>query len=140
MVARNTPVGKLDITMIINGFQKCVAACIVLLTVSVAGAADNRFIDGFPDIPYLDIVSAVIGEPLVFDTASGTVAEVGLQFSEPATKVFALYSEALGGLGWTCSKTDVYLRCIRERSLIQLTAPSSKSPIDSFILRLEPRQ
>jgi len=123
-----------------NGFQKCVAACTALLSVSVAGAADDRFIDGFPDIPYLDIVSAVVGEPLVFDTASGTVAEVGLQFSEPAAKVLAIYGEALGGLGWTCTKTNISLRCNREESLIQLTAPSSKNPNDSFILRLEPRQ
>ncbi len=140
MFTRNRPVGKLDITMTSYGFHKCAAACIAWLAVSFAGTADDRFIDGFPDIPYLDIVSAVIGEPLVFDTASGTVAEVGLQFSEPAAKVLLIYGEALGGLGWTCTKTDLYLRCIREQSLIQLTAPSSKSPNDSFILRLEPRQ
>lgn len=140
MIAADMPFGKLGITMTINGFQKCIAACTVLLSVSVAGATDDRFIDGFPDIPYLDIVSAVVGEPLVFDTASGTVAEVGLQFSEPTAKVLAVYGEALGGLGWACTKTDAYLRCIREQSLIQLTAPSSKVPNDSFILRLEPRQ
>ncbi len=140
MATRATPLGKLGITMKINGFYKSTAAYIAWLAVSFSSAADDRFIDGFPDIPYLDIVSAVIGEPLVFDTASGTVAEVGLQFSEPATNVFALYGEALDGLGWTCTKTDMYLRCIREQSLIQLTAPSSKKPDDSFILRLEPRQ
>ena len=138
MNTRTTPVGKLDIKMTPFGFHKCIVFCAAWLAVSVAVTANDRFIDGFPDIPYLDIVSAVVGEPLVFDTASGTVAEVAIQFSEPTAKVFALYGEALGGLGWACTKTDSYLRCIREQSLIQLTAPSSKSPNDSFILRLEP--
>lgn len=119
---------------------KCTAACVIWLCSSLAVAADDRFIEGFPDIPYLDIVSTVVGEPVIFDTASGTVAEVGLQFSQPAATVFTLYSEALVGLGWGCTKTGAYLRCIREKSLIQLTAPEGNDATDTFILRLEPRE
>lgn len=116
-----------------------ITACLVMLTASFAGAAQDRFIDGFPDIPYLDIVLAVMGEPVIFDTASGTVAEVGIQFSEPAPAVFAAYSKALVGLGWNCAATASNLRCTREDSLIQLTAPEGNGAADTFILRLEPQ-
>lgn len=118
----------------------CIAACAVWLSLSSAGTAQDRFIDDFPDVPYLDIVTAVVGEPVIFDTASGTVAEVGIQFSEPAAKVFIKYSDALTGLGWRCASTSSDLRCTREDSLIQLTAPSENNATGTFILRLEPQQ
>ena len=121
-------------------FIACVAACTAWLSLSSAGAAQDRFIEGFPDVPYLDIVSAVVGEPVIFDTAGGTVAEVGIQFSEPAAKVFIIYSGALTGLGWNCANTSSDLHCTREGSLIQLTAPSENNATGTFILRLEPQQ
>lgn len=117
-----------------------ITAFFVVLAASFAGTAEDRFIDGFPDIPYLDIVLAVLGEPVIFDTASGTVAEVGIQFSEPAPTVFSSYSNALVGLGWNCTTAASNLRCIRDDSLVQLTAPISNDAADTFILRLEPQQ
>lgn len=120
--------------------SKCTIACMIWLCASFAAVADDRFIEGFPDIPYLDILAAVVGEPVIFDTASGTVAEVGLQFSEPVATVLTIYSQALVGLGWQCTNTDAYLRCTREQSVIQLTAPNGKNVTAPFILRLEPRQ
>lgn len=116
------------------------AACIFWLCTSPTLAADDRFIEGFPDVPYLDIISTIVGEPVIFDTAGGTVAEIGLQFSEPASTAFTLYSRALVGLGWNCNKTEARLRCTREKSLIQLAAPSSNDATNIFILRLEPNQ
>lgn len=115
-------------------------ACFAGASLSFTAGAQDRFIDGFPDIPYLDIVTAVVGEPVVFDTAGGTVAEVGIQFSEPADTVFIIYSKALAGLGWACANTKVDLRCTRENSFIQISAPSGDSTTDTFILRLEPQQ
>lgn len=128
--------------MLVKRFDliSCTAACLAWLTLSFSSIAEDRFIEGFPDIPYLDIVLAVIGEPVIFDTASGTVAEVGIQFSEPASKVFIVYSEALTGLGWACNKPVHDLRCTRENSLIQLSAPDGNNTTDTFILRLEPQQ
>ncbi len=123
-----------------KSLRQYIAASMVWLWTLPGAFADDRFIEGFPDVPYLAIVSTVVGVPVIFDTASGTVAEVGLQFSEPASTVFTLYDEALVGLGWACTKTDAHLRCIREKSLIQLTAPSGNDATGTFILRLEPRQ
>ncbi len=123
-----------------KNLHQYIAASMVWLWAFSGAFADDRFIEGFPDVPYLDIVSTIVGEPVVFDTASGTVAEVGIQFSEPAATAFTLYNDALAGLGWACSKTDTHLRCTREKSLIQLTAPSGNDATGIFILRLEPRQ
>jgi len=120
-------------------FIACATACFAGLYFSYAVTAQDRFIEGFPDIPYLDIVTAVVGEPVVFDTASGTVAEVGIQFSESAATVFVVYSKALAGLGWACTNSISDLRCTRENSLIQLTVPSGNNATDIFILRLEPQ-
>lgn len=102
--------------------------------------SDDRFIDGFPDVPYLDIISTMVGQPVVFDTAGGTVAEVGILFSVSPEQVIADYDSALAGLGWACSKTPTALSCVRDDSIMQLSPSQDAGSDTTFILRLEPRQ
>ncbi|WP_262693230.1 hypothetical protein [Kordiimonas aquimaris] len=102
--------------------------------------AEDAFIDGFPDVPHLNIVSKIDGEPVVFDTASGTVAEVGLYISVPAATAFSRYSDALKELGWECVLRGTELTCTRNESKLSLTAPDTRTSEAIFILRLEPLQ
>lgn len=113
-----------------------------LAAIGHAGQAKqaSRFIDGFPDVPYLDIVSTLIGEPVVFDAPSGTVAEIGVVFSVPVESALKAYGDALTGLDWTCSKVAGQLRCIRDESMVQFTKPDQATARPTLILRLEPRQ
>ncbi len=113
---------------------------LVALGLAHVAVAQDRFIDGFPDVPYLDIIEVVLGEPMVFDTASGTVAEVSIQFSAPASTVLSEYGTALSGLGWTCTKTARQLSCLRDTNIVQLTPTNTGGEAVTFILRLEPRQ
>lgn len=112
---------------------------------SVAATAQENtsqegFLDGFPDVPHLDIISEIIGEPVVFDTASGTVAEARLRFTVGAANVLKQYGSALRALGWHCVKTPALLKCSREESMVSLTPPRQRENTDVFILRLEPRR
>ncbi len=115
-------------------------ACFAGVAGATGSFADDRFIDGFPDVPYLDIISTIVGEPVVFDTPSGTVAEVGILFSVSESDVFNTYSNALEGLGWGCNKTPSAINCIRDNSVVQLTSHLNSSTGAAFILRLEPRE
>ena len=100
----------------------------------------ERFIDGFPDVPYLEIISTIVGEPVMFDTNSGTVAETTIQFSVSTEQAIRAYGTALKGLGWTCSKTGLSLRCLREDNMVQFEPASGDNAASTLILRLEPRQ
>lgn len=116
------------------------AFALAAIGLAQAAAAQDRFIDGFPDVPYLDIIEVVLGDPMVFDTASGTVAEVSIQFSVPAARVLDDYATALSGLGWTCTKTARQLSCLRDTNIVQLAPANNGAEAVTFILRLEPRQ
>lgn len=117
---------------------------LILFTAStvaaMAAGADDRFIDGFPDVPFLDAIIEAISEPLVFDTPGGTVAEVGILFTISAESVFNQYGIAMEGLGWRCRKTTAKLSCLRDDSIVQLSTPANPAVSNAFILRLEPRQ
>ena len=121
------------------------AACTLTLGALAAsvsadpGHANEDFIEGFPDIPRLAIVTEIVGEPVVFDTASGTVAEVELLISAPHTQAFSRYGNALKQLGWSCRMTEKRLSCIRGDSVVSLVPPKEQGNNQAFILRLEPR-
>lgn len=119
-----------------------IAILIALIAMGQAGQAKqpSRFIDGFPDVPYLDIVTTLIGEPVIFDAPSGTVAEIGVVFSVPVESALKAYENALAGLGWVCSKPADHLRCIRDENMVQLTMPEPATTAPTLILRLEPKQ
>ncbi len=117
----------------------------ILIAVTVMGQTGqakqpSRFIDGFPDVPYLDIVTTLIGEPVIFDAPSGTVAEIGVVFSVPVESALTAYENALAGLGWACNKPADQLRCIRDENMVQLTKPEPATTAPTLILRLEPKQ
>lgn len=122
--------------------RKTAAMLIVFAGLAEAGQAiqPSRFIDGFPDVPYLDIVTTLIGEPVIFDAPSGTVAEIGIVFSVSIESALKAYGSALAGLDWTCSKVADQLRCIRDESMVQLAKPEQATAAPTLILRLEPRQ
>lgn len=106
--------------------------------------ANEEFIEGFPDVPKLDIVTSIENEPVIFDTSSGTVAEVSLRLSATVQEALSQYSAALKGLGWACKKSSANIRCTRGDSLVSLTESGKGSEQNNasnlFILRLEPRR
>ena len=101
---------------------------------------NSRFIEGFPDVPYMDFIERIDDEPMVFDTASGTVAEATVFFSVSANQAMLDYQAALTGLGWTCEKTEAELSCIRENTIVSFAFQTNTQTGSSFILRLEPRR
>lgn len=120
---------------------------LLLLCVLTAGGGtgapaqdDDSFIDGFPDVPYMDIIERIDGEPMIFDTASGTVAEATIFFSVTANQATKEYQAALNGLGWACEQTQRELSCMRENTVVSFIAQTSSQNSSSFILRLEPRR
>lgn len=110
------------------------------LETSVAAQETQRFLNGFPDVPHLDIIASLQDDPVVFDTNSGTVAETVIEFSVPVEDAIKTYGEALAGLGWTCSKVALQLTCVREDMMVQFKPPEVVPNTPTLILRLEPRQ
>lgn len=98
----------------------------------------SDFIEGFPDVPMLDNVRGMEGEPVFFDTLSGTVAEVTLLIEGGGDKAMEAYDTALGALGWQCETGPQFLRCDREANRLVFFDPDPKVKNGRIILRLEP--
>ncbi len=116
------------------------ALAMATLGVTPLVVAQDRFIDGFPDVPYMDTISHIEGSPMVFDTAGGTVAEATIVFSVGADKVMRDYQIALDGLSWECTSTATVLECERDANIVTFTALEARPESARFILRLEPKQ
>jgi len=108
----------------------------------VSQAADdgNSFLEGFPDVPRLDVIRALGGDPVVFDTPSGTVAEVTLLIKGRGDNALKLYKESLTALGWKCHLSHAKMRCERENDRIVFTDPAPAKTDGQLVLRLEPKE
>ncbi|MCJ9430011.1 hypothetical protein [Kordiimonas marina] len=104
-------------------------------------AADDgdSFLEGFPDVPRLDVIRALGGDPVVFDTPSGTVAEVTLLIRGSGDNALKLYKESLTPLGWKCHLSHAKMRCERENDRIVFTDPAPSKNDGQLVLRLEPK-
>lgn len=100
--------------------------------------AEDAFLEGLPDVPQLEMVTAFEGEPVIFDTPSGTVAEFTLMLSGTAEEAAKAYEAALTGLGWACVAESAHLTCAREENRLVFTKPEEGAPAHRIILRLEP--
>lgn len=113
--------------------------CLPMPTAAQAQEVDTAdFIDGFPDVPVLASVKALLGDPVVFDTPSGTVAEASLSLSEPFVRVARQYNAALSSLGWRCAGYRNGLLCRREDSKLTVSSGSADEDSLTMSLRLEP--
>jgi len=103
-----------------------------------AQETEQQFLDGFPDVPLVAGIRGVEGESVLFDTPSGTIAEVKLTIEGDADHVFDNFFEALVALGWDCGKKPQALTCTREKNRLVFfdAEPSRKN--GTIILRLEP--
>lgn len=101
-------------------------------------AQDDGFIEGFPDIPKLPVISELAGEMVVFDTPSGTVAEATLIANKSGKETLNAYKTALSALGWQCKRPPQSLKCTRAGNTVVFLddAPSNKT--GRIILRLAP--
>ena len=118
-------------------FLRSLAA--TLCMVAVAGAnAEERFLEGFPDVPLLPGVRGIDGESVFFDTPSGTIAEVKLLIEGGGDKVMEKYAESLAGLGWACEKLPQSMRCTRNKNRLVFFDTNPKIKNGKLILRLEP--
>lgn len=116
------------------------ATFLASLLASLAPAQETGFIEGFPDVPQLDVVRGMEGEPIFFDTAVGTVAETTLLIEGGGDNAMKAYSSALTGLGWQCTAANAYLRCIREENRLVFFDPNPAIKNGKLILRLEPNR
>ncbi len=111
---------------------------IFLVCFSVSATAQDTFIEGFPDIPKLDIIKQIIGEPVVFDTPSGTVAEITFRTKNKGENALNAYEEALISLGWTCKHPPKSLACVRGANTVVLLDDAPSENNGRIILRLSP--
>lgn len=100
----------------------------------------NSFLEGFPDVPRLEVIRAVDGDPVVFDTPSGTVAEITLLIKGTGDNALKLYRESLLALGWKCHGQTAKMRCERENDRLVFTDPTPGKKDGQLVLRLEPIQ
>jgi hypothetical protein len=114
------------------------AISVLLLCSGIAHAVDDVFIEGLPDVPQLEMVTAIEGEPVIFDTPSGTVAEFTLILSAAPEEAARAYDAALTGLGWACVAEPALLTCAREENRLVFTKPEEGAADHRIILRLEP--
>ena len=114
------------------------AAGVHNLSIGFAHAADDVFIEGLPDVPQLELVTAIEGEPVIFDTPSGTVAEFTLILSASPEEAAQAYDAALTGLGWACVAESPLLTCAREENRLVFTKPEGDESGRHIMLRLEP--
>jgi hypothetical protein len=113
------------------------AMSVPILCHDLAHAAED-FIEGLPDVPRLEMVTGIEGEPVIFDTPSGTVAEFTLILAATAEDAAEAYNAALTGLGWACVTKSSLLSCALEENRLVFTKPDNVPEGQRIILRLEP--
>lgn len=115
-------------------------APLFLITLAAAAQEDDNagFIEGFPDVPVLDLVTGVAGDSVLFDTPSGTVAEVTLMIKGDTLNAMKQYRESLVPLGWVCNAPSIAMDCWREKHRLMLKSPKGEHATGTLILRLEP--
>lgn len=112
---------------------------IVILLSGASARAEESFIDGFPDVPMLSVIRALEGEPMVFDTPGGTVAEATFLLEGTAAKAMESYRESMTGLGWTCDSPTAAMHCWREENRLTFKGAAGEDGIARLVIRLEPQ-
>jgi hypothetical protein len=113
----------------------------LLISLSFELAAQDEeqtFLEGFPDVPLVAGVRGVDGESVLFDTPSGTIAEVKLLIEGGAEHVFAAYKQTLAAFGWACETKPQTLICLREKNRLVFFDTDPRRKNGTIILRLEP--
>lgn len=122
-----------------NTMRKTLMAVVTALSFPVgAQQTEQTFLDGFPDVPLVAGIRDVDGESVLFDTPSGTIAEVKLLVEGGADHVFDNFKEALAALGWSCAKKPQALTCEREKNRLVFFDTDPRRKNGTIILRLEP--
>ncbi|WP_262692756.1 hypothetical protein [Kordiimonas aestuarii] len=115
-----------------------ICAIIVPVLCNAAYAQNDVFLEGLPDVPQLEMVIAIEGDPVIFDTPSGTVAEYTFLLSGTSDDAIKAYNAALTGLGWACIQNAEAMTCAREENRLVFTKPEETPKDHRIILRLEP--
>ena len=114
------------------------AMAVPFLCNEIALADQDVFLEGLPDVPQLEMVIAIEGEPMIFDTPSGTVAEYTFLLSGTRDEAIKAYDAALTGLGWACVARPAQMTCAREENRLVFTEAENLPDDHRIILRLEP--
>lgn len=114
-------------------------AALLFLTTNQA-VSEDRFLEGFPDVPLLDGIEEIAEERVVFDTPGGTVAQTAFVIKSPIDQLLAGYSNALTAFGWTCSRAPLVMNCVREGSKLLFKGEEDASLGKRIILRLQPSE
>lgn len=112
----------------------------IFITLTGATAAEDTFIEGFPDVPLLAGIQEDESSRTVFDTPSGTVAETTLIADQSAQDILLRYAADLPALGWACNGVATELHCVRESDELVFEPGTSAPGTARIILRLVPRK
>ena len=115
------------------------SACLYIASFNGPAMAQDTFLEGFPDIPHLDDFDIIDDSLMVFDSASGTVAEVSMYTGKSITEGLTAYKDSLGGLGWSCARVKSRISCERDGFLLTVIASQDKEKRARVTLRSEPK-
>ena len=107
---------------------------------TTAAAADEKFLEGFPDVPLLEGLTEIADERVVFDTPAGTVAQTALVSDKGADEALKRYGNTLTAFGWQCKRVARALTCAREENKLLFKGEQTADSAERIILRLEPNK
>lgn len=115
------------------------SACLYIASFNGSAMAQDSFLEGFPDIPHLDGFDIIDESLMVFDSASGTVAEVSMYTDKSITEGLTAYNDSLGGLSWSCVRVKSRISCQRDGFLVTIIASQDRQKRARVTLRSEPK-
>ncbi len=120
--------------------QMALAAILIFYPISgvVHAQETDAFLEGFTDVPLLPKFSIIKDSQMIFDTASGTIAEISLYSTLSITNGLITYRDSLAGLGWTCDKNQSKVLCNREGFALTIIASQDRNKQTRVTLRSEP--
>lgn len=115
-----------------------ITALLAAMLTTSSALSEDRFLDGFPDVPLIEGVREIVEERVVFDTPAGTVAQTVVTSNAAPTATLSNFGNALVALGWTCKQMDTLMGCDREGSKLTFRTDPESEDNTRIILRLEP--
>jgi len=112
-----------------------IALSMLLLALAAAGpaAAAQSFVEGLPDVPLMDGLTALPDSGVIFDKPDGRIVEAYAAGEVAAAKVLSFYGATLPSLGWRQRSPRVWAR-EGERLELELLGPAQGLLTLRFVL------
>lgn len=119
-----------------------VAAALILslVTTPLYGLilSEERYIEGFGDVPLLAGYSQIADQSVIFDTPAGTIAEAVLMPEIGKKADVAAYQRSLGALGWVCKKISGSTKTSHSGAIEGLVCAKDNSLLRLMLLKETP--